>query len=119
MSSSDPVREHLGTSSIYDDPELKPADFTDTNVVFQNVGDRVRGRVIRMDKIPTRYGKVAKYWLFDMDRNIERTMLAGAQDLWSQLHELRPEVDDILTIELIAIEGRRYVFNVDVAQEMF
>ena len=103
--------------SIYDDPELTPVEGFD-NVVFTSVGDRVKGRIIRMDRIDTKYGKVAKYWLFDLDHNTERTMLAGAQDLWSQLYKLRPEVNDILTIELVAIEGRRHVFNVDVTGEM-
>lgn len=110
MSSSD-------ESSIYDDPDLTPTSFDDYNVTFKNVGDRVHGRVIRMDRINTRYGKVAKYWLWDIDRQIERTMLAGAMDLWSQLHKLRPQADDVLTIELVAIEGQRYVFNVEVSQE--
>ena len=103
--------------SIYDDPELTPVEGFD-NIVFTSVGDRVRGRIIRMDRIDTKFGKVAKYWLFDLDNNTERTMLAGAQDLWGQLHKLRPEVDDILTIELVAIEGRRHVFNVEVTGEM-
>lgn len=118
MASSDDVRQHLGTQSIYDDPDLTPDTGFD-NVVFQQVGDRVRGRIVRMERIDTRYGKVAKYWLFDLDSEVERTMLAGAQDLWTQLHKLRPEIDDILTIELIAIEGRRYIFNIDVTREMF
>lgn len=103
--------------SIYDDPSLVPAGFD--NITFSKVGDRVRGRIVRMDRIDTRYGNVAKYWLLDLDTNTERTMLAGAQDLWSQLHKLRPEVNDVLDIELIGIDGRRFLFKVEVTQELF
>lgn len=106
------------SSSLYDDPELTPVSFEDSNVTFSEVGDRVRGRIVRMDRIDTRYGKVAKYWLFDLDNEMERTMLAGAQDLWTQLHKMRPDIDDILDIELVRIDGRRYIFNVTVSQEL-
>jgi|SRR5215831_1548314 len=100
-------------SDIYDDPELSPTEGFD-NVTFKEVGDSFRGTVVRMEKIPTRYGKVAKYWLFDLDRNVERTMLAGAIDLWGQLHKLRPQQGDVLDIELIAIEGRQHKYQVEV-----
>jgi hypothetical protein len=108
--------------SIYDDPELtpvEPQDWADVNVTFDKVGDRVRGRITRMDRIDTQYGKVAKYWLHDLDRDSQRTMLAGAQDLWTQLHKLRPEIGDVLTIELAQIDGRRKLFTVSVDQELF
>jgi len=100
-------------SDIYDDPELTPMEGFD-NVTFKTVGDRINARVIRMEKIPTRYGRVAKYWLFDNERQCERTMLAGAMDLWAQLHKLRPQSGDIVDIELVDIDGQRFVFNVEV-----
>ena len=105
--------------SLYDDPELTPETVEFDNVTFTNVGDRVRGSIVRMEKIDTRYGKVAKYWLLDLDHNAERTMLAGAQDLWSQLSKLRPDIGDVLTIELVKLEGRRHIYSVDVTQEKF
>jgi len=100
-------------SDIYDDAELTPTEGFD-NVVFKEVGDRFHGSIVRFDRIESRYGKVAKYWLFDIDRQVERTMLAGSMDLWSQLHKLRPQVGDILTIELVAINGRAHQYMVEV-----
>ena len=98
-------------SDIYDDPELTPVEGFD-NIVFKEVGDHIHGRINRMERIETRYGKVAKYWIFDLDRNVERTMLAGATDLWQQLHKMRPAVGDVLDIELVRIEGRQFFFQV-------
>lgn len=98
--------------SLYDDPDLEPAE--SNNITFVEVGDRVRGTIIKMESIDTQYGKVAKYWLFDLDNRCDRTMLAGATDLWSQLYKLRPAVGDVLNIELTAIKGRFKVFSVDV-----
>lgn len=106
------------SSSLYDDPELTPVSFEDSNITFKEVGDRVHARIVRMERIDTRYGKVAKYWLYDLDKQMARTMLAGQQDLWSQLHKLRPDVDDVLDIELTGIDGRRYIFTVEVSQEL-
>lgn len=101
-------------SDLYDDPELQPQTAFPDNVQFKEVGDHVRGKVMRMERIETRYGKVAKYWLYDLDQNQERTMLAGAMDLWAQLHKLRPKIGDIVEIELVRIEGRQFFFNVEV-----
>jgi hypothetical protein len=103
-------------SDMYDDPELIPVEGFD-NITFKEVGDHVRGRINRFERIETRYGKVAKYWLFDLDRNVERTMLAGAMDLWQQLYKLRPQVGDTLDIELVRIEGRQFFFSVEVLPE--
>jgi len=100
-------------SDMYDDPEMTPVTAFD-NVNFTEVGDRIKGRVIRFERIETRYGKVAKYWLFDLERNVERTMLAGAMDLWGQLYKMRPQVGDTLEIELIGIEGRQHKYMVEV-----
>lgn len=102
--------------SLYDDPDLVPQTGFD-NVTFNEVGDRVTGTILRMESIDTQYGKVAKYWLLDSDTRGERTMLAGAQDLWGQLFKLRPVVGDVLNIELISIEGRRKVFSVEVVTD--
>lgn len=104
--------------SIFDDPELTPVDPTSfDNITFASVGDRFRGRITRMDRLDTKYGKVAKFWMLDSNNNVERTMLAGAQDLWAQIHKLRPVVGDIMDIELVRIDGRRYIFNVEVIGE--
>ena len=45
-------------------------------------------------------------------------MLAGAQDLWSQLHKLRPNVGDMLDVEMIGKDGQRYIFKVEVEGEL-
>jgi len=99
-------------SSIYDDDDLTPEVGFPDNVTFTEIGDRVRGRIERMEKLQTKYGQVAKYWLFDLDRNVERTMLAGARDLWTQLYKMRPAIGDVVEIELVRIEGRMYFFSV-------
>jgi hypothetical protein len=87
--------------SIYDDPNLRQDDDFPDQVSFNARGDRVKGRVIRFESLKTRYGMVAKYWLFDLDRNMERTMLAGAKNLWGQLLTLQPMPGDVLDIELV------------------
>ena len=99
-------------SDIYDDPELTPVEGFD-NITFSEVGDRFRGQILRMEKIPTRYGRVAKYWMLDLDRQTERTMLAGAIDLWQQLHKLRIPVGNVVSIELVGIEGRMHRYMVE------
>lgn len=99
-------------SDIYDDEELAPVDGFN-NVTFSEVGDRFRGQVIRMEKIPTRFGKVAKFWLFDLDDKVERTMLAGQIDLWRQLHSLRVPIGNVVDIELVGFEGRMQKFQVN------
>jgi len=100
--------------SIYDDPEMVPESRDFNNVTFAAVGDRVRGEILRMEILNGRYGKVAKYWLFDLDSQQERTMLAGAVDLWDQLYKLRPQVGDTVTIELVRIDNRRHIYSVEV-----
>lgn len=87
--------------SIYSDPNLQQEDDFPDQVTFNQRGDRVRARIVRFAPLPTRYGVVAKYWLFDLDRQIERTMLAGAKNLWGQLLSLQPMPGDVVDIELI------------------
>jgi len=98
-------------SDIYDDDELAPQEGFN-NVTFAEIGDRFHGQIIRMEKIPTRYGKVAKFWLFDLDNKVERTMLAGQIDLWQQLHALRIPVGNVVDIELVGFKGRMQQFQV-------
>jgi len=99
-------------SDIYDDEELTPVEGFN-NVTFAEVGDRFHGYIVRMEKIPTRYGKVAKYWLFDLDNKVERTMLAGQTDLWQQLHSKRIPIGNVVDIELIGFAGRMMQFAVN------
>ena len=105
-------------SDIYDDPELQPTTGFENDITFREVGDRGRGRITRITRIQTQHGKVAKYFLFDEEAGIERGMLAGAQDLWSQLHKLRPNVGDMLDVEMIGKDGQRYIFKVEVEGEL-
>jgi hypothetical protein len=92
--------------SIYDDPKMQiPDDYSD-DVKLENRGDRVQARVIRYEPLNTRYGTAAKYYLFDVERGIERTMITGptgAKDLWRQLLKERPEPGDVIFIELLDI----------------
>jgi hypothetical protein len=87
--------------SIYDDPELSSSVIT-----FVNPGDHVRGKMISVDAIKTQFGKVAQFRLMDMDTSTERTMLAGAADLWRQLSSLRPEPGDMIEITLLTAPER-------------
>lgn len=79
--------------SIYDDPELSPS-----NITFNKKGDRFEGTMVRAEAIKTQFGKVAKFWFYDANSASERTMLAGAVNLWQQLSDLRPEPGDLVTI---------------------
>lgn len=89
------------TDAFYDDPELQSDD---SMVSFNRPGDRVRGRITGMEIITTRYGRVPRYTLFDLDRETERTMLAGATRLWQQLSKLRPGVGDTIDVELTELQ---------------
>jgi hypothetical protein len=100
--------------SIYDDPDLQQeSDFPD-QVRFERTGDRVRGRVLTVEKINTRLGPVAKYLLMTDDG--QRSLLAGAKNLWGQLLEIKPEPGDVLDIELIELRsvsnGTAKIFDV-------
>jgi hypothetical protein len=102
--------------SIYDDPDLQQeSDFPD-QVRFERTGDRVRGRVLTVEKINTRLGPVAKYLLMTDDG--QRSLLAGAKNLWGQLLEIKPEPGDVLDIELIELRsvsnGTAKIFDVKV-----
>lgn len=106
--------------SIYDDPELQQTDEYPDQVNFKIKGDSVRGRILRTEPITTKFGKVAKYWLFDLDRQMERTMLAGSKNLWGQLLELKPDVGDVVSITMIGSStndnGTAKLFDVKVVE---
>lgn len=104
--------------SLYDDPTLAPQQIEFNNVTFDNPGDQVHARIMGMEVIDTRFGRVPKYYLMDLDTEQERTMLAGAYDLWEQLHKLRPDVGDVVHIYFIRFDGRRKLFNVTVESSM-
>lgn len=100
--------------SIYDDPELSPS-----NITFNKVGDRFTGTMIKAEAIKTQYGKVAKFWFLDPASSSERTMLAGAVNLWQQLSDLRPEAGDLVTILCTAAPDRgAKLFEVTVQRGM-
>jgi hypothetical protein len=92
--------------SIYDDPRMQlpeQDDFPD-DVKFHNRNDRIFAKVMRIEELTTRHGLAVKYWLWDFDTGVQKTMLSGptgAKDLWRQLLEKRPEVGDDMTIVLL------------------
>jgi hypothetical protein len=104
--------------SIFDDPELSPKETDFNNITWATPGDRFRGELLRTERIRTQYGYVAKFYMFDPEQQAERSFLAGAQDLWAQLHKLRPEIGDTLDIELMRVEGRRHIYNVQVESHL-
>lgn len=87
--------------SIYDDPRLQQSDDYPDQVRFEQRGDRVRARVVKMEAIVIKGDTVPKYWLFDLERGIERTMLASAKNLWGQLLEQKPMPGEVVNIELV------------------
>jgi hypothetical protein len=100
--------------NIYDDPDLQPdTDYPD-QIKLERVGDKVRGRVLSAEKITTRFGPTPKYML--RTQQGDQSLLAGAKNLWGQLLELKPEVGDVLTIELIELrtvsQGTAKIFDV-------
>jgi hypothetical protein len=88
----------------YDDPEIATADdeFPE-QVSFERVGDKIRARVLSVEKITTRFGPTLKYRLFD--GQAERSMLAGSKNLKGQMLELRPRAGDVLDVELIELRS--------------
>jgi hypothetical protein len=102
------------TSNIYDDPDLQPDDNFPDQVRLDRVGDRVRGRVLSVEKINTRFGPTPKYMLRTNEG--DQSLLAGAKNLWGQLLNLKPDVGDVLTIELIELrtvsQGTAKIFDV-------
>jgi hypothetical protein len=104
-------------SDIYDDPDLVPpsGDYDDT-VRFENVGDRVRGRILRILKINTRFGPTLKYVLQTDDG--PRDMLAGGVNLKGQLFELKPREGDVLDVKLVELrnvaQGTAKIYDIHV-----
>jgi hypothetical protein len=89
---------------IYDDPDIKTAsDFPD-QVRFERVGDKVRGRVLTVEKINTRFGPTLKYTLLN-DKGDTISMLAGSVNLKGQMLELKPRMGDVIDVELIELRA--------------
>jgi hypothetical protein len=86
---------------IYDDPEITENALQQNQVRFEQVGDRVRGRVLSVEKVNSRFGPTLMYRLFD--GNDERVVFAGSVNLKGQMLELRPRPGDVLDIELIEL----------------
>jgi hypothetical protein len=105
--------------SVYDDPRLRPED-DGQRIKFEQRGDRVRGQIVKVEPLNTVNGWVAKYWIWDIDRNVERTLLAGATSLWGQLLTLKPEPLDVIDITLIDFQtnqrGTAKIFDVQVLE---
>jgi hypothetical protein len=101
---------------IYSDPDLQPDNDYPDQVRFDVVHDRVRGRVLSIEKINTRFGPTAKYMLFT--ENGEVSMLAGSKNLWGQMLTQKPQVGDVLDVELIELrqtaQGTAKIFDVQV-----
>ena len=87
---------------IYDDPEINTGEdeYAD-QVSFNNVGDSVRGTVLAIDKITTRFGPVLKYTLYTGEREV--SMLAGGKNLKAQVLAMKPRVGDVLDVKLIEL----------------
>jgi hypothetical protein len=105
--------------SIYEDPRLRPDDDAQ-RIKFEQRGDRVRGQIVKYEPLNTVNGWVAKYWIWDIDRNVERTLLAGATSLWGQLLTLKPEPLDVIDITLIDFQtnqrGTAKIFDVQILE---
>jgi hypothetical protein len=88
----------VSVADIYDDPEINtPEDDFPDQVRFDRVGDRVRARVMSVEKITTRYGPTLKYMLFT-DRQEQKSMLAGSKNLKAAMLEKRPRPGDVIDL---------------------
>jgi hypothetical protein len=101
----------------YDDPEINtPDDDYPDQVRFERVGDSVRGRVLSVEKITTRYGPTLKYMLFD--GNVQKSLLAGGKNLKAQMIELRPRPGDVIDVKLIELrtvsQGTAKIYDVEI-----
>jgi hypothetical protein len=104
---------------LYNDPELTSQLQNDAGdqVVFEQVGDRVRGRVLSVEKITTRFGPTLKYMLFT-DKGEQKSLLGGGKNLFAQLMEKAPQRGDTLVVRLIELrnvaQGTAKIFDVSV-----
>lgn len=103
-------------SDIYGDPELQQENDYPDQVRFEQVHDRVRGEILKIEKINTRFGPTVKYSLLAGDKEV--TMLAGSKNLWGQLLQLKPEPGDVLDITLVELrstaQGTAKLFDIKV-----
>ena len=101
-------------SNIYKNPDLPGAD---NSVLFTRVGDRVRGRVMSVEVVTTKYGQRLKFRL-DPGTGKSVTLVAGAKNLSAQIIALEPGLGDILSVELIELRpsqsGTAKLFTVEV-----
>ena len=104
----------------YDDPRVTAEE---GKVVFEAIGDRARGRIVKLD-VFTGMGSGWRYELVDVAvrqgahqaRWETATVTATATQLVAQLKNQRPRVNDMLDIELIDLrkvgQGTAKIFNV-------
>jgi hypothetical protein len=101
----------------YADPEINtPDDEYPDQVRFDQLHDRIRGRVLSVEKITTRFGPTLKYRLYDGTREV--SMLAGSKNLKGAMLEKQPRPGDTLDVELIELRqtanGTAKIFDVEV-----
>lgn len=84
--------------SIYDDPEINtPEDDFPDQIKFNVPGDRVRARVLSIEKITTKFGPTLKYMLLT-DQGMQKSMLAGSKNLKAAMLEQRPRPGDVIDL---------------------
>ena len=92
-------------SSVYDDPELQGG--ADDRFKLEDIGDRVRGRVVNVEKFSGQT-KGLRYVLADVTARqlghqvqvASGSLIATASKLLAELMERKPDVGDILDIQL-------------------
>lgn len=104
---------------IYDDPELQDDESIAPQARFTRIGDNVRGRILTIEKIQTKFGPCLKYMLFT-DSGQEISLLAGSVNLKGQVMALKPRVGDVLDVELIefrnSANGQTKIYDVGVEE---
>jgi hypothetical protein len=98
-------------SSIYDDPEINTGedDFPD-DVKFALPGDRVRARILTIEKIKTKFGPTLKYMVGNIELLVQngrevatdwrdqKSMLAGSKNLKASMLEKKPDPGDLIDL---------------------
>lgn len=91
------------SGSFWDDPTVKASLTRSAFMRFPNVGDKVTGTVSSIDLYTWPDGSPAIEIKFV--ENDVLTVRASQILLMGHLHDLQPKVGDVLTIELIGIDG--------------
>jgi hypothetical protein len=104
---------------FWDNPAFDDdGDFQDNSVSFEQVGDRCRGTLLKMETVNTRYGERGKLTIDDVDRRRPMVVMLGSKNLVGQMKNARPAIGDLVSVTLQEIrnvaQGTAKIWQVDV-----